>query len=181
MRLLIAFVLFSGVCQAQVGTGQWRLHVPTRQCKDVAATSTAAYGAYVNGVLEYDFASKEVSMWDAVNGLSDISIACLGHSSSNDAVFIGYENGNIDKIKGSKVTNIPAIKLAEIQGAKMIHNIVEYEEYMYFATGFAIVKIDPVKNEVRDTYYATNGNAAILDLAFRNDSIFALTSTQMPR
>ena len=50
---------------------------------------------------------------------------------------------------------------------------------MYFATGFAIVKIDPVKNEVRDTYYPTNGNAAILDLAFRNDSIFALTSTQM--
>ena len=48
-----------------------------------------------------------------------------------------------------------------------------------FATGFAIVKIDPIKNEVKDTYYPTNGNESILDLAFMGDSIFALTSDRL--
>ena len=44
-----------------------------------------------------------------------------------------------------------------------------------------MVKIDPVKDEVRDTYYPTNGLDPILDVSFRNDSIFALTSNKMYR
>ena len=181
MRLLISFIFLSLGLTAQVGTGQWRLHVPSNKALGVVAQSDRVFAAYVNGVLEYDYSSGETSIWDAVNSLSDISISCIGYSSSNDAVFIGYENGNIDRIKANGLVNIPAITLAQIQGSKRINNFVEYNGYIYAATGFAIVKIDPVKNEVRDTYYPTNGNQSIVDLAFKNDSIYALTDDKMYR
>ena len=179
MRLLFILILFSSGVSAQIGTGQWRLHIPSQIAGDVVALSDRVFTAFDNGVSEYDYSSSELTTWDVVTGLSDITISCLGHSSSTNSVFIGYENGNIDHIRNNEVTNIPAIDLAEIQGSKKIYKIVEHEEYMYFATGFAIVKIDPIKNEVRDTYYPTNGNQSIVDVEFRNDTIFALTEVLM--
>lgn len=181
MRLVISFLLFSFGLSAQVGTGQWRLHVPSSRAIDVVALNDRIYTAYENGLSEYDLSSNELSIWDAVNSLSDISLSCLGYSTSNSALFIGYENGNIDKIKNNSVTNIPAIVLAEIQGSKRINKIVEYGGYMFFATGFSIVKVDPAKNEVADTYYPTNGNEGLIDIAFRNDSIYAITEDRMYR
>lgn len=181
MRLLIT-VFFIGVFQfvfGQVGTGQWRLHVPSKSSHDVVSFNDRVYAAYVNGVAEYDFASGEVTVWDAVNSISDISVACLGKHSSSNTVWIGYDNGNIDKIANNKVINIPAIKLAQVQGSKKINRLVEHGEYVYAATGFSIVKLDPLKNEVKDTYYPTSGNAEILDIAFKNDSIYAITSDRL--
>ena len=179
MKLLLAFLLFALPLSAQVGMGQWRLHVPAFRAIDVVQMNTSIFTAYENGVSEYNLNSKELSVWDAVNGISDISITCLGHSTSNNSLFIGYANGNLDKLKDNRLVNIPAIKLAEIQGSKRINRIVEHGGSVYVATGFSIVKVDPVKNEVRDTYYPTNSAQGIIDLAFRNDSIFALTEDRL--
>ncbi|MGB0914423.1 MAG: two-component regulator propeller domain-containing protein [Crocinitomicaceae bacterium] len=179
MRLLIFFLFCSANLFSQIGTGQWRLHIPSDKAIDVIAKSDRVFTAYTNGLTEYGYSSKELSVWNAVNGLSDITVTCLGNSESNNAIFVGYENGNLDKIKNNAVTNIPAIKLAQVQGSKRINRIVEFDNHVYVATGFAIVKIDPVKNEVRDSYYPTNGNQSIIDIAFRNDSIFALTDDKM--
>lgn len=177
--LLLTFFVSTFSSFAQIGTGEWRLHIPAKRAIDLVRTSDRVYTAFANGISDYDPSSKELSTWDVVTGLSDITISCMGHSTVNDAVFIGYENGNIDRILGNKVTNIPAIKLAEIQGSKKIFKIVEHEGYLYFATGFGIVKIDPVRSEVRDTYYPSNGNTSIIDVTFRNDTIFALTEKLM--
>lgn len=180
MRLLLTGILLCSFgAFAQIGTGQWRLHVPSGKAIDVVATDDAVYTAYANGVSEYHFQSTELSMWDAVNALSDITVSCLATCESDNSIFIGYENGNIDKIKDNSVTNIPAIKLAQIQGSKKIYKMVEHNGHMYLATGFSIVKIDPSKDEVRDTYYPTNGNDAIVDVTFRNDTIFALAEDRM--
>lgn len=180
MRLLLLCISFTSFSTfAQIGTGEWRLHIPAKRANDVVKTSNKVFTAFANGVSEYDITSSELSTWDVVTGLSDITVSCLGQSSVNGAVFVGYENGNIDRILNDKVTNIPAIKLAEIQGSKKIVKIVEHNGFLYFATGFGIVKIDPVKSEVRDTYYPSNGNTSIVDVSFRNDTIFALTDKLM--
>ncbi len=179
MRLLIIFLLTIQGATAQIGMGQWRLHVPAKSAHDVVAFNNEVFTAYENGVSQYDFASSEITLWTAVNSLSDITVSCLGKYTPSHSVFIGYENGNIDKIHNNKVTNIPAIKLAQIQGSKRINKLVEHGNYIYAATGFSIVKLDPQKNEVRDTYYPTNGNQPILDIAFRGDSIYAITSDRL--
>lgn len=178
MRLLIIIFLAFNL-SAQIGTGQWRLHIPAYYAKDIVANGNKIYTAYGNGISEYDKSTSELTTWDAVTGLSDISISCLGYSSSQNAVYIGYENGNIDKLKNNTVTNLPSVVLAQVQGSKKIHKIVEHNNFLYFATGFAIVKVDPSKNEVKETYYPTNGNDAILDIAFRNDTLYALAEDRL--
>ena len=179
MRILIFILVGVTNVTAQIGTGQWRLHMSATKAIDVVAKSDRVFTAYQNGITEYGYSSNELSAWNAVSGLSDITVTCLGNSTFNNALFVGYENGNLDKIKNNTVTNIPAIKLAQVQGSKRINKIVEHDSYVYVATGFCVVKIDPVKNEVRDTYYPTNGNQSILDVAFRNDTLFALTEDKL--
>jgi len=165
---------------AQVGTGQWRLHIPEEPI-GITKLNNEAYIAYQKGVGVYDNSSNELSLWDDVTGLSDISVSCIQVCESDNSVFIGYENGNVDKLKNNRITNIPAIKLAQIQGLKRIYKMLEYDQHMYLSTGFSIVKIDPKKNEVRDTYYPSNGNQAIVDIVVANDSIYALTEDKMYR
>lgn len=178
MRLLI-FTFLTFQAFGQVGTGEWRLHVPANKAIDVTAGNGLAYAAFETGLVEYDIEAKEVSVWTDVNGLSDINLTALYFDQSQNALYIAYDNGNLDKLKDNRITNIPSIKMAEIPGSKRINKIVPYNGFIYLATGFSVVKIDPLKDEIKDTWYPTNGNLAILDIAFRNDSIFALTSNQL--
>ena len=180
MKFLFALLLTFNL-GAQIGTGEWRLHVPNKSGIDVVVGENVVYTAFGSGLMEYDIATSDINLWTDVNSLSDISLTCLEYYTAQSALYIGYENGNIDKIVNNKVTNIPSIRLAEISGSKRINKIVGYNNYIYVATGFSIVKIDPIKNEVSDTYYPTNSNDPILDVSFRNDSIFALTSSMMYR
>ncbi len=161
----------------QIGTGQWRLHIPNRKAIDVLKVDQSVFCAFEDGLLEYDTESSEKSLWSCVNGLSDINLSALG--SYNNALFIGYENGNIDVIKNNKVINIPAIKLAQIQGNKRINKFIEKDGFLYLATGFSIVKLDPNKNEIKETFYPTIENESILDLAFSGDTIFAMTASKL--
>lgn len=180
MRLLF-FIFISFNFYGQIGMGQWRLHVPARKAIDVVAGNDLVFAAFENGLLEYDIEAGEASVWTAVNGLSDINLTCLTYDKTKNALYIGYDNGNLDKIENNRVINIPAIKLAQIPGNKRINKIVKHGSFVYLATGFSVVKVDPSKNEIKDTWYPTAGNDPILDVAFRNDSVFALTSTRMYR
>jgi len=180
MRILFALFLTFDLF-AQIGTGQWRLHVPNKNALDVVVGNNSVYTAFGEGLMEYDISTSETSLWTDVNFLSDVSLTCLEYEKTNNSLYIGYENGNIDLIKNNTVINVPAIRLAQIIGSKRINKIVSFQNYIYFATGFSIIKFDPVKIEVRDTYYPTNGSTPIIDIAFRNDSIYALTSSMMLR
>lgn len=178
MKTLFALLLsFSSF--AQIATGEWRLHVSSSSTIDIAGNSEVVYAAFKNGLMEYDVATGDVNSWNKVNALSDISLTCLYYSPFQKGLFIGYEDGNIDFLKNNKVTNIPALKLADVFGDKRINKIVEHEGLIYFATGFAILVLDPIKLEVKDTYYPSNTNLGIEDIAFKNDTIYALTSTNL--
>ncbi len=178
MRILFALLICSNLF-GQIGTGQWRLHVPNKNALDVVVANNIVYSAFKDGILEYDIENSEKSLWTNVNGLSDISITCLGLDKKNEAVYIGYENGNIDRLQNNHVENIPAIKLAQINGSKRINKIISFNNYIYIATNFSIIKFDPIKFEVRETYYPTQTNDPILDISFSNDSIFALTEKKL--
>ena len=177
MRILfLLFTLVSLHSSSQIGMGQWRLHVPNKNALDVVYQGNSIYTAFESGVMEYDVEANETSIWDNINGLSDINVSCLATSSVSESIFIGYETGNLDQITGSRVTNIPAIVLSSIVGDKKIYKIVEHQGFIYCATGFGIVKIDPARSEVKDSYYPNGSSSPIIDLAFSNDSIFALTN-----
>lgn len=179
MKLTFALLLLCHFAYSQIGTGEWRLHVPNNKAIGVVESDNVIYTAYVNGLMEYDTEFNEVSIWDNVNGLSDITLSCLGYDPVSKSIFIGYENGNLDQLRNNTITNIPALVIAQIQGSKRINSITAHDGYVYLSTEFSIIKVDPSKSEVKDTYYPTNSNGPIKDVAFKGDSIFAVSDDRI--
>ncbi len=173
---IIALFVGLFICGSLIGQsamGGWTLHVPKRGSIGVAGSGDLIYCAFSNGVLEYDQSTGEKTMLSSINFLSDNDLSAIGEVRAHESVFIGYQNGNIDKIKNGNITNIPAIRLAEIQGVKKINRFVEHEEDLYVATGFGIVRIDSKNDEVRESYFPTNNNESVIDLAFHQDTLYA--------
>lgn len=176
--ILVLFVLYFKAVYSQVGTGEWRMHIAPKAI-DVAAGDGLVFAALQTGLLEYDVEENESSIWTDVNSLSDINISCIYYDESSSSFFVGYKNGNVDRIKNNLITNIPAIKLAQIQGDKSISSFISKNNLIYIATGFGIVVIDITTNEVKDTYYPTNSMEKIQNIAFLDDSIYALTPSKL--
>jgi Two component regulator propeller len=164
---------------AQSTMGGWTLHVPAREASSVVAHGNMIYAAFDNGVLEYDRIAKEKSVLTSTNSLSDVSVSTLGYEPNSGTVVIGYKNGNIDLLNDNTIFNLPAIKLAQIQGIKEVFKIKSYLGKIYVATGFGVVILDPSKQEVRDTYYPTENKEIIYDLEFSGDTVFVLTDNRM--
>ena len=184
--MLQRFLLFLGlgwslISQAQIGTGTWRMHSSTTKAIDIAVTENKIFTALENGLFILDIATndEEKELLNAVDGLSDIELNCLYYDEVENAVYIGYKNGNIDKWKNGSIYNIPAVKMANIPNSKQINRFERNGDYIYVATDFAVIVLNPSKNEVKDTYYPTNGNEKINDVAFLDDTLFALSPSRM--
>ncbi len=173
--LFLTSLLIVNYSFSQIGTGEWRLHVSPTETVDVATGNGVVLAAYPDGIQEYDIESGESTFWTDVNSLSDINLTALFFDPVSDAFWVGYANGNIDKIKNNAVQNIPAIKLAAIQGEKKVNHFYAYNGFIYVSSGLGIVKINPTKNEVVESYYPTGSGDHILEMVIYQDSIFALT------
>lgn len=181
MKVFITLLLFFSIStlKAQIATGQWRLHVNAANATDVCFGNNKVLAAFENGVLEYDNAHHETTEWNKVNYLSEVLVSCVAFDSTSNAFWIGYANGNIDKLDGSTVYNLPALKLANVVGDKKISKFISKGKYIYAATLFGIIKIDPIKMEVADTYYPPLNGRNLNDFTFFQDSIYVLSDSNM--
>jgi hypothetical protein len=171
--------LHSGPTNAQSAMGEWTMHVPNKEAIGVVSHNKMVYAAFLSGVLAYDTEAKEKSLLTYTNSLSDVSLSTIGIEPISGTIVVGYVNGNIDLLTENRTDNIPFIKLAQIQGVKTIQRIVSRNGKIYAATGFGIVVIDPIKREVKETYFPTSNNEGVSDIGFSGDSIFAITNTKL--
>lgn len=182
MRSIVLIVLIglSSSAFAQLGTGQWRMHVAAIQAIDVAYGDGLAMAALRTGVIEYDQAAGETKIYNDQNGLSDILVSCIVYEPGTRSFFIGYDNGNIDQLySNGSIVNIPAVKLASISGNKRINSFTVRNGKVFAATGFAVIVLDPVKHEVKDTYNPLPVPKNYQSILFLNDSIYALHNDGM--
>jgi hypothetical protein len=175
--LFIVSFLFSIATSAQVATGDWRMFVSPNIGKSVACNATTVLAGYENGILEYDLASGEKSIWNKINGLSDIFVTSIYFHQSSNSFYIAYQNGNLDQWKDGKVTNLPDIKLSSFIGSKTINQIIGDESAIYVATDFSIVKYSISTLDVRDIYYIPGAKCNAI--SFINDTIYALSPNRL--
>ena len=72
LSLLAFFVLLFAKHHAQIATGTWRMHTATMRALDIASNENTVFVAYENGLLRYERDSKEKTVLNKLNGLSDI-------------------------------------------------------------------------------------------------------------
>lgn len=180
--LIIAtlFVLsYTNTSFSQLGMGEWRMHVSPNSAIDIVEGKEAVYAILEKGMLEYDLAAGEQTVWTVADYLSDVSPTALAYHKSSDNLLIGYENGNLDLIHDNAVYNLPAIVQSTVNGVKKINNIVVRNDYAYLATGVGIVVVNIKEREILDTYHPAATNKEFIDITFWNDNIYALTAAEV--
>ncbi len=175
------FFLTSSFCSlAQTSAiGEWRSHLPYRQCTGVAEAGSLIYCSTPNALFILDRQDNSLSFLSKVNGLSDVEISAIKYSSEYKTLVIAYKNANLDLITENGIVNISDIKRKNIFGNKTINRILFIGRYAYLACGFGIVVLDLERMEIHDTYYIgpLGTSLDVMDLAYDGDFFYAATSS----
>lgn len=176
-QIVTIFIMLFGATflNAQLGVGEWRMHVSPYSTHNLIQAKGAIYVALEKGILEYEVSTGERTLWTAADFLSDVSPSALSFHQETGTIIIGYENGNVDLVRNNRVSNFPYILQSSTTGRKRINEIVVYGDFAYLATGVGIVVIDLKKREVRDTYHARGGETEYIDIAFKDEKIYVIT------
>lgn len=177
--LLLAIVLSTGLGFAQFSTGTWRDHLPYQNAIDICIDrNDLVWVATPYALFTYNFADGDLQRVSKVNRLSDVGITALEYDSFNQAIIVGYSNGNVDVLFESGEVNIPAIKISALTGDKAIYNIEVVNDAVYLSTGFGIVVLDVARREVSSTYFLGIGGQQVKvnDVEVFNSTIYAATA-----
>lgn len=177
LLVLLLIVCIQMPLFAQIAIGQWRDHLPYNKGVMVADAGEVIYAASESGLFQYHKTEGDVLRISKVSGMSDIGYSAIAWSDENNTLFIAYRNTNIDLIQDGRIINIPDIKDKSILGNKTINNIHIVGDYAYLACGFAIVVVDIVKHEVKDTYYIGPAGSVlnVFDITTSDTKLFAAT------
>lgn len=181
LSLILSFIV-SFALQA-MPIGSWSIHLPYYECKSVTVSPSAVWAATDNSLFKLNKADFSTEKITKIEGLSDLSIGTIAYNPYNGALVVGYQNGNVDLIKGNRIYNLPDIKRSQIVANKTINRVYFIGNLAYLSTGFGIVVIDTDRNEIKDTYLiGPNGTyLAIYDIVSDGTTIFAATATGVYR
>jgi ligand-binding sensor domain-containing protein len=176
---LIAGIIISASVFAQgIPIGAWRHHLPTGKVINVVDAKDNVVGATEFGLIIYNRKDNSISKFNKVHGLSDFGISSLEYFDAHDALFVGYQNGNIDIIKNGLVYNVPDIKnTTTILGSKKINGAIVFDGDFFIATDFGIVQLNINSLVIFNTLYIGE-NAGILqiyDLLIYDGNFYAAT------
>ncbi len=170
-------LLFSFVAGA-MPIGTWNIHLPYYECKEVTYSANYVWSATDNSLFKMSKADFTTEKITKIEGLSDLAIGTIEYNPVNDVLIVGYQSGNVDIIKGTKVYNLPDIKRSQIVANKTINSVYFIGTYAYLSTGFGIVVIDTDRNEIKDTYLIGPNGAymAVYDITSDGTSFFVATA-----
>ncbi|MCB8964955.1 MAG: hypothetical protein H6536_07960 [Bacteroidales bacterium] len=154
LLLWVDFVSF-----AQAPLGQWRDHFSFNSSTSVCVGKGKIYCGAQPGVFTYSLADGQVDKLTKVNGLSDYGVSAVAYFDEGSFLAVGYDNGNIDLVYSDRVVNIADVKNKALSASKRISDFYQYDGLLYASTGFGIVVINPLKEEIKDTYFIGPGSS----------------------
>lgn len=158
LRILLCFFIFSvsaplSIGQVSTDLGIWIDHLPYSRGGDIAENNGVVYAATQQGLIIFDVQDKVMRRLSVINGLSDVDLTSLAWSNRHNVLMIGYSNGNLDVLRGEKVTNYPDLQLSDnFSGLKSINDIHIQGDTAFLATDFGIVTFDIRERLFRETY-----------------------------
>lgn len=172
----IFFVLVTVFAQAQqIGTGQWRIHLPFNSTAGIAETPRYVYSWANFGFYRYDKETNASERLSKIQGFSDIAVSYIAYNSEKDLLVIAYQDANIDLVRNGQIINLNDVQRAFINGDRTVKNIVFEGDFAYLACTFGIIKMDVEKLEISASYINLN-IGDINDVSLWNNQIFAATS-----
>lgn len=155
----------------------WREHLPYHSAIAVTAGNNKIFAATPYSIFSVDLSDNSIERLSKINGLSETGISSINYNETNDILFIGYTNSNIDLLKANHILNIPEIKRENISGDKSIYNSYFLQDDIYLSTGLGIIVVDVKKLEIKSTWYIGDSGSAVRvnELVKAGDFYYAAT------
>ncbi len=171
----LIFICSTGLW-AQQSIGEWNTHSSYNSISEITQSENMIYvlssGALFS-VNKYDLTTETYS---SIDGLSDNTIQTINYSDEHNALFIAYDNSNIDLLyDNGNILNINDIYYKTTNSSKTINDIYFYDDYAYLSCDFGVVRLNIDREEISDTYYlGENGTATIVySTVIVNNTIYA--------
>ncbi len=173
--LLLIVIGISG--SIQLPANNWHSYLSYYQIIAIAQGDQQIFAANENGLFAYQPSDNSFQTRSRVEGLSDSGISAISWSGSKGVLLIGYSNGNIDRLSGNSVSNLPDLKLKTSVAKKTINNILCEGDYAWLSCDFGIVKINLKKWEVAETWIIgpEASQVAVKELAADDQYFWAAT------
>lgn len=138
--------------------GSWQEHLPYRSVIALASGTSKVFAATPYACFSVDLNNASIERRSRINGLSETGVQTLYATPSGKLVVI-YRNSNLDVIDGNQITNINALQLKSINTDKTVYAVYGDDETCWLSTGFGIVVLNLVKQEIGDAWVIGNGGA----------------------
>src|SRR5688500_15210631 len=113
---------------------EWRCHLSYMDGQVLAEAKEKVYCATNSGLFYVDTDEYLLHTLCKVDGYADIFAKTLYYSNEHDLLFIGYQSGNIDLVKGELITNRPEFMNSVMPGIKEINSFYVNGNICYIAT-----------------------------------------------
>jgi hypothetical protein len=159
-----------------IAIGAWREHLNYQNTLQLLK-SDKLYATTPQAIFSID-ETNSITRYNKVTGLSDVYISCIAWDSIGQQLFVGYQNGNIDLVKGDQTINIPDVLQSSFIGSKRYYQCFIQNDLAYLSSGLGIIVANLRKREIKETWIiGNNGNqVTVFSLSLFNNQFFAATS-----
>ncbi|MFW5943630.1 MAG: two-component regulator propeller domain-containing protein [Bacteroidota bacterium] len=152
LPVLLFYLLSFAPVFAQIPVGKWRAHLSYDSIQAVTGSEDKIFAASQSGILIYNKNYNSTETFDKVKGLSDAGISSIAWSVDQQALLIGYHNGNLDVLKDGEVTNYPHLKDHAHNRERKITSITFRQKMALLSCPFGIAVFDMERGEFSETY-----------------------------
>ncbi len=172
------FLILATLAPLQAAIGDWQVYNSYRYATSCRAVGDKLYVLSAGALYTYTKEDGEILVYDHINSLSDVRIACIEYSSAIDALVIVYENANVDILYSDEsVYNISDFKNKTL-ATKRINNLQVADSMAYISTDFGIVTLDLKRREFSNTYTL---NLDVTSTALHDGYLYACTPVGLYR
>jgi len=178
---LSSFIYITTVLFAQNSSNGWNIYTSFREVKGVSFSPGLIWAASTGGLFSFDPNNPaNISRFTSLDGLlsNDLSSIIVGNDSK---VWAGAFDGSISVLNPVDITwrQITDIRTSN-ESSKRINSFYQYNNLMFFATEFCIVKFSIPQFQFVDQPYIFLGpllpiKSPVNDLIVINDTIWAAT------
>ena len=186
---LVALMLLNAAshtlfAQQGIGLGQWRVHLPYKNCFYVAESEDRIYASSEFGFFAYDKEEHALERLSTVNGFSDVDATVIEHDPQTQKTWIAYNSTRIDVVYKRRITPLDDIFRSTLAGDKSINHIYFHNRRAYIATGIGIVVYDQDRMEVVENYLdlgqlGNSNTVPIYATAVLGDTLFAAAGNKI--
>ena len=178
--VLTALFVISSSLFSQNSTGSWNIYTSLREVKGISLGSNLVWAASSGGLFNFDPNNfSNIKKYTSLDGLGSNELTAVS-TSSNNSVWVGAFDGSISVLNNTdqswrQITDI----YNSTEPSKRINAFYEYNNLMFFATEFCIVKFNIPQFQFVDQPYTRFGNltspSPVYDIMVVNDTLWAAT------